>query len=236
MSRKTGKKYRGALEKYDARNTFALNEACSIIKNIAFAKFNESVDLDLRLGVDPKHADQQVRGTVSLPHGTGKTVRVAVFAKADKAAEAEAAGADIVGSDDLIAKVQAGFLDFDAAVATPDMMGQLSRVAKILGPRGLMPNPKIGTVTMDISKTVKEIKAGKVEFRVDKTGCIHVPIGKVQFTADNLAENAQVALDAIVRAKPSAAKGTYIRSITLSSTMGPGVKIVYHSAKAEAGA
>lgn len=222
---KHGKKYRAALEKIDAEKAYPLNEAVALLKEIAFARFNESVDLDLRLGVDPRHADQQVRGTVSLPHGTGKTVRVAVFAKGDKAREAEAAGAEFVGAEDLVSRIQGGFTDFDAAIATPDMMGQVGRLGKILGPRGLMPNPKTGTVTMDVATAVKEIKAGKVEFRVDKTGNVHAPIGRVSFDVEKLQENLEAFMDTVVRAKPSAAKGTYIRSVTVSSTMGPGFRI-----------
>lgn len=223
---KRGKKFQAAAEKVDFTKSYSLNEATKLVKDIAFAKFNESVDLDFRLGVDPRHADQQVRGTVSLPHGTGKSVRVAVFAKGDKAAEAEKAGAEYVGAEDLVTKIQGGFTDFDAAIATPDMMGQVGRIGKILGPRGLMPNPKTGTVTLDVARAVAEIKAGKVEFRVDKTGNVHVPIGKVQFGADQLLENAQTVIEAIQKAKPAAAKGTYMKNITVSSTMGPGVRIV----------
>lgn len=222
---KHGKKFRAAVEKIEAGKTYQLDEAVKLIKDIAFAKFNESVDIDLRLGVDPRHADQQVRGTVSLPHGTGKSVRVIVFAKGEKAADAEKAGAEHVGAEELVAKVAAGFTDFDAAIATPDMMGQVGRLGKVLGPRGLMPNPKTGTVTMDVARAVEEIKAGKVEFRVDKTGNVHVPVGKVQFTEEQLKENASTVIEALQKAKPAAAKGIYMRSVTLSSTMGPGVKI-----------
>jgi large subunit ribosomal protein L1 len=224
---KHGKKYHAALEQYDPTKTYTLPEAVDILKKIAYAKFNETVNLDLKLGVDPRHADQQVRGTVTLPHGTGKQVRVAVFAKGEKAAEAEAAGAEIVGAEDLVAKVAGGFVDFDAAIATPDMMREVGKLGKILGPRGLMPNPKTGTVTMDVAKAVQEIKAGKVEFRVDKTGNVHVPVGKIQFTKEQLVENAQAVLEAIARAKPAAAKGTYMRSITLSGTMTPGIKVAW---------
>lgn len=231
---KHGKKYRAALEKYDPKKVYSLAEAIDVLKKIAFAKFNETVNLDLKLGVDPRHADQQVRGTVTLPHGTGKTVRVAVFAKGEKAAEAEAAGAEVVGAEDLVAKVAAGFTDFDAAIATPDMMREVGKLGKILGPRGLMPNPKTGTVTMDVAKAVQEIKAGKVEFRVDKTGNVHVPIGKIQFSNDQLVENAVAVLDAIAKARPAAAKGTYMRSITLSSTMSPGIKVSYSAAASAA--
>ncbi|MGI8908780.1 MAG: 50S ribosomal protein L1 [Candidatus Sumerlaeaceae bacterium] len=231
---KHGKKYVDALKKYDATKSYPLTEATKVLKDIAYAKFNETVDLDLRLGVDPRHADQQVRGTVSLPHGTGKSVRVVVFAKGEKATEAEKAGAEVVGAEDLVAKIQGGFTDFDAAIATPDMMGQVGRLGKVLGPRGLMPNPKTGTVTMDVAKAVAEIKAGKVEFRVDKTGNVHVPIGKIQFTADQIAQNAQTVLEAIQRAKPAASKGTYMRSIAISSTMSPAVKLTFTQAKVEA--
>ncbi len=222
---KHGKKFRAAAQKVEAGKTYPMAEAVKLVKELAYAKFNESVDLDFRLGVDPRHADQQVRGTVSLPHGTGKTVRVAVFAKGDKAAEAEKAGAEYVGAEDLVTKISQGFTDFDAAIATPDMMGQVGRLGKVLGPRGLMPNPKTGTVTMDIARAIEEIKAGKVEFRVDKTGNVHVPVGKVQFTEEQLKENATTVIDAIQKAKPAAAKGIYMRNITISSTMGPGVKI-----------
>jgi large subunit ribosomal protein L1 len=224
---KRGKKYENALKAFDPSQSYPIDEAATILKKIAFAKFNETVDLDLKLGVDPRHADQQVRGTVTLPHGTGKTVRVAVFAKGEKAAEAEAAGAEIVGAEDLVAKVQGGFTDFDAAISTPDMMREVGKLGKVLGPRGLMPNPKTGTVTMDVAKAIQEIKGGKVEFRVDKTANVHVPVGKIQFTADQIAENAKALLDAIVRAKPAAAKGQYIRSVTLSSTMSPGIRVAF---------
>jgi large subunit ribosomal protein L1 len=229
---KHGKKYVDALKKFDSTKSYTLPEATKILKDVAFAKFNETVDLDLRLGVDPRHADQQVRGTVSLPHGTGKSVRVVVFAKGDKAREAEQAGAETVGAEDLVAKIQGGFTDFDAAIATPDMMGQVGRLGKVLGPRGLMPNPKTGTVTMDVARAVQEIKAGKVEFRVDKTGNVHVPVGKIQFTQEQIAQNAQTVLEAIQRAKPAAAKGTYMRSIAISSTMSPAVKVTFSTAKA----
>lgn len=228
---KISKKYKAALALYEPTKHYPLAEAAETLKKIASAKFNESVDIDLRLGVDPRHADQQVRGTVSLPHGTGKTIRVAVFAKGEKANEATAAGAEVVGAEDLVAKIQGGFTDFDAAIATPDMMGQVGKLGKVLGPRGLMPNPKTGTVTMDVATAVKEIKAGKVEFRVDKTGNVHVAVGKIQFSDVEIAENAVTLLDAIVRAKPAAAKGTYLRSITISSTMSPPVKIAYTGGK-----
>jgi large subunit ribosomal protein L1 len=222
---KHGKKFRAAAEKVEAGKTYQMADAVKLVKELSYAKFNESVDLDFRLGVDPRHADQQVRGTVSLPHGTGKTIRVAVFAKGDKAAEAEKAGAEYVGAEELVTKIAGGFTDFDAAIATPDMMGQVGRLGKVLGPRGLMPNPKTGTVTMDVARAVTEIKAGKVEFRVDKTGNVHVPVGKVQFTEEQLKENASTVVEAIQKAKPAAAKGIYMRNVTISSTMGPGVKI-----------
>jgi large subunit ribosomal protein L1 len=226
-----GKKFNKAVTLYDREKPYSIQEAVEILKKAAFAKFNETVDLDLRLGVDPRHADQQVRGTVSLPHGTGKTVRVAVFAKGEKATEAEAAGAEIVGAEELVAKVAGGFTDFDAAISTPDMMREVGKLGKVLGPRGLMPNPKVGTVTMDLTKAIQEIKGGKVEFRVDKSANVHVPVGKIQFSPQQLAENALAVLDAIARAKPAAAKGTYMKSVTISSTMSPGVKVAYAMAQ-----
>lgn len=227
---KHGKKYRKALEGFDLTKAFTVTEASEILKKVAFAKFNESVEMHIKLGVDPRNAEQQVRGTVSLPHGTGKTVRVAVFAKGEKAAEAEAAGAEIVGAEDLTAKIQGGFTDFDACIATPDMMREVGKLGKILGPRGVMPNPKTGTVTMDIAKAVEEIKAGKVEFRLDRTANVHVNIGKIQFTAEQIAENAKTLLDALMKAKPAAAKGTYMKNITMTTTMGPGLKISFTAA------
>jgi len=219
-----GKKFKASAAKVDRARNYALGEACELVKAASFAKFNETVDAAVRLGVDPRHADQVVRGTVVLPHGTGKSVRVLVVAQGDRAKEAEAAGADFVGVE-FIQKLKDGWLECDVIVATPDMMGQLGALGRILGPRGLMPNPKAGTVTLDVAKATREIKAGKIEFRVDKTGNVHAPIGKVSFAADKLAENAQAFMDTILRAKPSAAKGTYVRSATLSSTMGPGVKL-----------
>jgi large subunit ribosomal protein L1 len=219
-----GKQYRAAAATLEPKKLYAPREAVERVKAAAYAKFDESVDVAVRLGVDPKHADQIVRGTVSLPHGTGKTVRVLVIAQGDKAKEAEAAGADFVGVE-YVQKIKDGWLDTDMIVATPDMMGQLGALGKVLGPRGLMPNPKAGTVTMDVAKAVKELKAGKIEFRVDKSGIVHAPIGKKSFAADALAENLQHFLEAIVRAKPAAAKGHYVRSITVSSTMGPGVPL-----------
>lgn len=220
----TGKKYRAATQQIDRMKRYSIAEAVAMVKGTAFARFDESVDVAVRLGVDPRHADQVVRGTCVMPHGTGKSVRVLVIAQGDKAKEAEAAGADFVGTE-YIQKIKDGWLDCDVIVATPDMMGQLGALGRVLGPRGLMPNPKAGTVTMDVGKAVREIKAGKIEFRVDKTGNVHAPIGKVSFTEQQLAENLAAFLDTIVRAKPSAAKGQYIRSATVSSTMGPGIRL-----------
>ena len=222
---KPGKKRAGALQKPDKSRRYALSEAVSLVKELAFANFDESVDVAVRLGVDPKHADQMVRGAVVLPHGTGKTNRVLVFAKGEKVSEAEAAGADFVGGDDLVAKINDGWLDFDTVIATPDMMGQVGRLGRVLGPRGLMPNPKVGTVTFDVSKAVSEAKAGKVEFRVEKAGIVHAQVGKRSFGDPELAGNVKSLVGALVKAKPAAAKGTYLRSITLSSTMGPGIKV-----------
>jgi len=218
-----GKRFKAAVASVE-RRFFPAREAVEQVKQAAFAKFDESVDVAVRLGVDPKHADQIVRGTVSLPNGTGKTVRVLAITSGDKAKEAEAAGADFVGTD-YIQKIKDGWLDCDVIVATPDVMGQLGALGKILGPRGLMPNPKAGTVTMDVGRAVKELKAGKIEFRVDKAGIVHAPIGKKSFTADALEQNLQAFMDAVVRAKPAAAKGHYVRSVTVSSTMGPGVAL-----------
>lgn len=223
---KRGKNYRESLKLYDKSVAYDLEEAMGIVLKTSKAKFDETVELAVKLGVDPRHADQQVRGTVVLPHGTGKSVRVLVFAKGEKAEEAERAGADYVGAEELAAKIQnEGWLDFDVAIATPDMMGLVGRLGRILGPRGLMPNPKTGTVTMDIERAVKEAKAGKIEYRVDKAGIIHVPIGKVSFGVEKLIENFRTVMDAIIRAKPAAAKGVYIRSVVLATTMGPGVKV-----------
>jgi len=222
--REHGKRYRAAATAIEHRKFYSPREAVEKVKTAATAKFDESVDIAVRLGVDPKHADQIVRGTVSLPHGTGKTVRVLAITSGDKAKEAEAAGADFVGVD-YIQKIKDGWLDCDVIVATPDVMGQLGALGKILGPRGLMPNPKAGTVTMDVGRAVKELKAGKIEFRVDKSGIVHAPIGKRSFAADALEQNLQSFMDAIVRAKPAAAKGHYVRSVTVSSTMGPGVSL-----------
>lgn len=219
-----GKKYRAAAATLEAKKLYPAPAAVEQVKSAAFAKFDESVDVAVRLGVDPKHADQIVRGTVSLPHGTGKKIRVLVIAQGEKAKEAESAGADFVGVE-YVQKIKDGWLDTDVIVATPDVMGQLGALGKVLGPRGLMPNPKAGTVTMDVTKAVKELKAGKIEFRVDKSGIVHAAVGKKSFSAQQLAENLQAFMDAIVKAKPSAAKGHYIRSVTVSSTMGPGVRV-----------
>jgi large subunit ribosomal protein L1 len=212
-------------ETVDASRKYTVEEACALVKKAKFAKFDETVDLAVRLGVNPKHADQMVRGALVLPHGTGQTVRVLVFAKGEKEAEAKAAGADFAGSDDMVAKVSEGFMDFDRVIATPDMMGAVGKLGRILGPRGLMPNPKVGTVTFDIKNAVTEAKGGKIEYRVEKAGIVHARVGKVSFAEGALAENARALINALVRAKPSTAKGTYVRSITISSTMGPGVKI-----------
>ena len=219
-----GKRFRAAAAKVDRSREYPVAEAAQLVKDASFAKFNETVDVVVRLGVDPRHADQVVRGTVALPHGTGKSVRVLVVTQGDKAKDAEAAGADFVGME-YIQKMKDGWLEFDVMVATPDVMGQLGQLGRILGPRGLMPNPKAGTVTMDVAKAVKEIKAGKIEYRVDKTGNVHAPVGKVRFSAEQIAENLGAFLDAIARAKPSSAKGTYLKGATVSSTMGPGIKL-----------
>lgn len=221
--RKRSKKYRAALEKIEADKKHTLNEGISKIKEIAAAKFDETVELTMWLGVDPRKADQMVRGTVVLPHGIGKTKRVLVIAQGDKAKEAEEAGADFVGSDDMVAKIKEGWTDFDAVIATPDMMRVVGALGKILGPRGLMPNPKTGTVTMDIKTAVEETKAGKVEYRVDKTGVIHVGIGKVSFDSDKLADNAKTLIDAVMKAKPTTSKGKYVKLMNLAATMSPGV-------------
>jgi len=225
MATVVSKRYDAAVAKVDPAKAYSVDEAITTLKAMPAAKFDESVDLSFRLGVDPKHADQMVRGAVVLPNGIGKTVRVAVFAKGEKEREAREAGADVVGAEDLVQRVQEGFMQFDTTIATPDLMGQVGRLGKVLGPRGLMPNPKLGTVTFDVGRAVREAKAGKVEFRVDKAGNIHTPIGKRSFTPEQLAANALALIEAIVRAKPAAAKGTYLRSLTLSSTMSPGVRI-----------
>lgn len=219
-----GKRFRAAAALVDRDRFYQPGEAVALVKQTAKAKFDESVEVAVRLGVDPRHADQVVRGTVVLPHGTGKPVRVLVIAQGDRAKEAEAAGADFVGTE-YIQKIKDGWLDCDVIVATPDVMGQLGALGRVLGPRGLMPNPKAGTVTMDVTRAVREIKAGKIEFRVDKTGNLHAPIGKASFSPEQLAENLHVFLDTVVRARPAAAKGTYVRTVTVSSTMGPGVRV-----------
>src|SRR5919201_1105402 len=223
MARGSGKKF-AAARKQVADRPHTIEEAIPLIQKVKYAKFDETVEMALRLGVDPKHADQMVRGTVVLPHGLGKSKRVLAIAGADKQKEAQDAGADIVGGEELVEKIQGGFMDFDAVVATPDMMRAVGKLGKVLGPRGLMPNPKTGTVTPDIARAVKEIKAGKVEFRVDKTGIVHAPVGKLSFPTQALIANAHALVDSIVKAKPAAAKGKYLRSVTLSSTMGPGVR------------
>ncbi|MCC6291697.1 MAG: 50S ribosomal protein L1 [Bryobacterales bacterium] len=225
MPRKTGKKYTAALKQIDDK-FYSLEEAVPLVQKIKFAKFDETVEVHMRLGVDPKHADQMVRGTVVLPNGLGKKVRVLVIAGSDKLKEATDAGAEFVGGEEMVQKIQGeGWVDYDAVIATPDMMRSVGRLGKVLGPRGLMPNPKTGTVTADVANAVKEIKAGKVEFRVDKTGVIHAPVGKASFTTPKLVENASTLISAVVRAKPSAAKGKYVRSATVCSTMGPGVPL-----------
>lgn len=222
---KKGKKYQEAAKLIDKNKVYEAAEALELVKKAASAKFDETVEAAFRLGVDPKRADQQIRGAVVLPHGTGKVQRVLVFAKGEKAKEAEAAGADYVGDADLIAKIQGGWFEFDVVVATPDMMGEVGKLGRVLGPKGLMPNPKTGTVTFDVTKAVNEIKAGKIEYRVDKAGNIHAPIGKVSFDVDKLVENLAALTEALNRAKPAAAKGVYMKNVTVSSTMGPGVRV-----------
>lgn len=221
---RTGKKFEAAKANVDER-LYSLEEAIPLVQNIKFAKFDESVELAIRLGVNPKHADQMVRGTVVLPHGLGRTKRVVVIASAEKQKEAEAAGADTVGGEELVDRIQKGWMDFDSVVATPDMMRSVGKLGRVLGPRGLMPNPKTGTVTVDVSKAVEEIKAGKVEYRVDKAGIVHVPIGKASFATENLLANAQALVSSVIKAKPVAAKGKYVKGISLSSMMGPGVRV-----------
>ena len=222
---KHGKKYVEAAKAYNKMNLYDKEEAISLVKKLATAKFDETIEAHVRTGCDGRHADQQIRGAVVLPHGTGKQVRVLVFAKAGKAEEAEAAGAEFVGAEELVQKIQGGWFDFDVVVATPDMMGVVGRLGRVLGPKGLMPNPKAGTVTMDVAKAVKDIKAGKIEYRLDKTNIIHVPIGKASFTEEQLADNFQSLIGAVIKAKPASLKGQYIRSCTVASSMGPGVKI-----------
>src|SRR5215218_10976312 len=223
--RRHGKKYTAARAQVAGDRTYSIEEAIPLVQKVKFAKFDETVELTLKLGVDPKHADQMVRGTVVLPHGLGRTKRVLAIAGGEKQREAQEAGADIVAGEEVVEKIMGGWVDFDAVVATPDMMRAVGRLGKVLGPRGLMPNPKTGTVTTDIAKAVKEIKAGKVEFRVDKTGIVHAPVGKTSFDASRLLANAHALVDSVVKAKPPAAKGRYLKSITVSSTMGPGVRI-----------
>ena len=223
---KRGKKYTEAAKLVDRSTQYDVAEAISLVKKTAVAKFDETVEAHIRLGVDGRHADQQVRGAVVLPHGTGKTVRVLVFAKGDKVAEAEAAGADFVGGEELIPRIQnEGWFDFDVVVATPDMMGVVGRLGRVLGPKGLMPNPKAGTVTMDVTKAVNDIKAGKIEYRLDKANIIHCPVGKVSFSEEQLADNFNTLMEAIIKAKPASAKGTYMKSVTITTTMGPGIKV-----------
>src|SRR6059036_918573 len=219
------KREKAARALYEPAKSYPVEDALGLVKKFPDAKFDETVDMSLRLGVDPKHADQMVRGAIVLPHGIGKAVRVAVFAKGEKDREAREAGADVVGAEDLVERIQGGWMEFDSTIATPDLMGQVGRLGKVLGPRGLMPNPKLGTVTFDIARAVREAKAGKVEFRVDKAGNVHTPIGKHSFPAEHLVANAMAVIEAIVRAKPAAAKGIYLRSLIVSTTMGPGVPI-----------
>ena len=221
----TGKKLKNAKELVDRTRTYGIDEALELLKKGAFAKFDETVEVSVRLGVDPRKADQMVRGAHVLPNGLGKSVRVLVFAKGEKAQEAEAAGADYVGADDLAEKIQGGWFEFDTAIASPDMMGVVGKIGRLLGPRGLMPNPKVGTVTMDLERAVQEAKSGKIEYRVEKAGIIHVPVGKISFDTDKLKENILSLLDVLVKAKPSTSKGTYLKKMSLSSTMGPGIHL-----------
>ena len=223
--RNRGKKFKAARAEVAAARTYTIEDAIPLVQKVKYAKFDETVDMSLRLGVDPKHADQMVRGTVVLPHGLGKSKRVLAIAGGEKQKEAQDAGADVVGGEEMVEKIQGGFMEFDAVVATPDMMRAVGRLGKVLGPRGLMPNPKTGTVTTEIAKAIREIKAGKVEFRVDKTGIIHAPLGKMSFKPEALVANAHALVESIVKAKPAAAKGKYLKSVTVSSTMGPGVRI-----------
>ncbi len=222
---KSGKKYLEVKKKVDPQRKYKLDEALGLVLETSYAKFDESIDVAMRLGVDPRHADQMVRGSLVLPHGTGKTTRVLVFAKGDKEKEARDAGADYVGAEDMAEKIQGGWLDFDKVIATPDMMGLVGKLGKILGPRGMMPNPKVGTVTFDVAKAVGEMKAGRVDFRVDKVGIVHCAIGKVSFGKDKISDNVKALFELIMKLKPSSSKGTYLKSVTVSSTMGPGVKV-----------
>jgi len=230
---KVGKKYKQALSKVDRLKYYDIKEAIQLAKEISFANFDESVDAAIKLGVDPRHADQMVRGSVTLPHGTGRQVRVLVFAKGEKAKEAQEAGADYVGDDDLVKKIQEGWLEFDKVVATPDMMGAVGKLGKILGPRGLMPNPKVGTVTTNVKEVVKNLKAGMIEFRVDKAGIIHATFGKKSFDVEKLEENFKALLETLIKAKPASAKGQYVRGIAVSTTMGPGIKVDQQKVLAE---
>jgi len=236
MASKLGKKREAAFKRVDRKTLYKVQEAFKLVKGCKTSKFDESVDVSINLGVDPRHADQMVRGAVLMPNGTGKTIRIAVFAKGAKAEEAKAAGADIVGADDLHDQIAGGFMDFDKVIATPDMMGVVGKLGRVLGPRGLMPNPKVGTVTMDVTRAIKESKAGKVEYKVEKAGIVHGGIGKVSMESEKLAENFQALFDNIMRQKPSAAKGIYVKAITVSSTMGPGVKIDVSDASANVSA
>ena len=220
-----GKRYLQSREKIDRTNRYDLDEGLKLLKETGRAKFDESVDMAIRLGVNPKHADQMIRGTLVLPHGVGKTVKILVFAKGEKEKEAREAGADMVGAEDLVEKISGGWTDFDKAIATPDLMGMVGKLGKILGPRGLMPNPKVGTVTFDVGRAVKELKGGRVEFKVDKTGIVHTTVGKISFEAEKLKENVLALMDVIVRAKPASSKGTYLKSVAISTTMGPGIKL-----------
>jgi large subunit ribosomal protein L1 len=222
---KRGKRYLGSREKIDRTARYDLDGGLTILKETGRAKFDESVDMAIRLGVNPKHADQMVRGTIVLPHGVGKSVKVLVFAKGEKEKEAQEAGADFVGAEDLVEKITGGWTDFDKAIATPDLMGTVGKLGKILGPRGLMPNPKVGTVTFDVGRAIKELKAGRVEFKVDKSGIVHTTVGKVSFDIEKLKENVLALMDVIIRAKPASSKGTYLKSVAISTTMGPGVKL-----------
>lgn len=220
-----GKRYLQSREKIDRTSRYDLDEGLKLLKETGRAKFDESVDMAIRLGVNPKHADQMIRGTLVLPHGVGKTVKILVFAKGEKEREAREAGADLVGAEDLVEKITGGWTDFDKAIATPDLMGMVGKLGKILGPRGLMPNPKVGTVTFDVGRAIKELKAGRVEFKVDKTGIVHTTVGKISFDTEKLKENVLALMDVIVRAKPASSKGTYLKSVAISTTMGPGIKI-----------
>ena len=235
MSKKRSPKYLEAVKKYDSNKNYAVQEAFDLLQDLSFAKFDETVDIAFRLGVDPRHADQMIRGAIVMPAGTGKDVKVVVITSGEKITEAEKAGADFVGSDDIITKIQGGWMDFDRVIATPEMMGKVGRIGRVLGPRGLMPNPKLGTVTTDVTKAVSEQKSGKVEYRTEKTGIVHVPIGKKSFGSDKLMENFKAIAGAIIKAKPASSKGTYLKSMVISTTMGPGVKIDTNDATVVAG-